>query len=293
MNISIRLASDKTRHGVLKDNSSAPIIFTPGEKIREKTGFMRGHGTYVSGDYLKATVAGVEQNINKLVTVSPLRCRYNGEIGDVVVGRVTELVHKRWKIDINSRLDAVLLLTSIQLPGGELRRRGMEDEQSMRSYLSEGDLVSAEVHSMFADGSLSLHMRSLKYGKLEQGVLVKVQSNLIKRSKNHFHNLSAGVSVILGNNGYVWIEPTSDCKKDPGGFEVDLQKVVEIGDRQTISRVRNIILALSYYKMLIYDTSIQYALEESNKYTVADLLTAEACYDVVNLTRYRLQAMDE
>lgn len=46
-------------------------------------------------------------------------------------------------------------------------------------------------------------------------------------------------------------------------------KVVEIGDRQTISRVRNVLLALSYYKMLIYDTSIQYALEESKKYTVS------------------------
>lgn len=42
----------------------------------------------------------------------------------------------------------------------------MEDEQSMRSYLCEGDLISAEVHSIFADGSLSLHMRSLKYGKV-------------------------------------------------------------------------------------------------------------------------------
>lgn len=49
-----------------------------------------------------------------------MRCRYNGEIGDVVIGRITELVHKRWKVDINARLDAVLLLTSIQLPGGEL-----------------------------------------------------------------------------------------------------------------------------------------------------------------------------
>lgn len=36
-----------------------------------------------------------------------------------------------------------------------------------------------------------------------------------------------------------------------------------------ISRVRNIVFALSYYKMFIYDTSIQYALEESNKYTVS------------------------
>lgn len=49
----------------------------------------------------------------------------------------------------------------------------MEDEQSMRSYLSEGDLISAEVHSVFADGSLSLHMRSLKYGKVRKRIYVK------------------------------------------------------------------------------------------------------------------------
>uniref|UniRef100_A0A2S2QRY2 Exosome complex component RRP4 n=1 Tax=Sipha flava TaxID=143950 RepID=A0A2S2QRY2_9HEMI len=120
MNISISLASKKTRHGILKPTSNPPVIFTPGEKIRDEAGFMRGHGTYVSAGSLKATVAGVEQNINRLVTVSPLRCRYNGEIGDVVIGRITELVHKRWKVDLNARLDAVLLLTSIQLPGGEL-----------------------------------------------------------------------------------------------------------------------------------------------------------------------------
>jgi len=47
----------------------------------------------------------------------------------------------------------------------------MEDEQSMRSYLSEGDLISAEVHSVFADGSLSLHMRSLKYGKVRNYII--------------------------------------------------------------------------------------------------------------------------
>jgi exosome complex RNA-binding protein Rrp4 len=30
----------------------------------------------------------------------------SGEIGDVVVGRVTEVQQKRWKVDINCRLDA-------------------------------------------------------------------------------------------------------------------------------------------------------------------------------------------
>ena len=41
----------------------------------------------------------------------------------------------------------------------------------MREYLSEGDLISAEVQSVFSDGQLSLHTRSLKYGKVSHKVL--------------------------------------------------------------------------------------------------------------------------
>lgn len=42
----------------------------------------------------------------------------------------------------------------------------------MRQYLKEGDLVSAEVQNIFNDGALSLHTRSMKYGK------VRIYSNL-------------------------------------------------------------------------------------------------------------------
>lgn len=48
------------------------------------------------------------------------------------------------------------------------RRRSAEDEQMMRKHLKEGDLISAEVQSVFTDGSLSLHTRSLKYGKVSR-----------------------------------------------------------------------------------------------------------------------------
>lgn len=41
-----------------------------------------------------------------------------GEVGDVVVGRITEVGQKRWKVDLNSRQDAVLMLSSVNLPGG-------------------------------------------------------------------------------------------------------------------------------------------------------------------------------
>ena len=130
---------------------------------------MRGHGTYMKNGTLYASVAGIVQRVNKLISVTPLKTKYPGEIGDVIVGRITEVQQKRWKVDINGRLDANLQISSVNLPGGELRRRSAEDELAMRKYLQEGDLISAEVQNVHNDGAVSLHTRSLKYGKLSQG----------------------------------------------------------------------------------------------------------------------------
>jgi exosome complex component RRP4 len=51
-----------------------------------------------------------------------------------------------------------------------LKRRKLEsDELQMRGFFEEGDLLVAEVQAFFSDGAMSLHTRSLRYGKV-QGV---------------------------------------------------------------------------------------------------------------------------
>ena len=255
-------------------------------------GFMRGHGTYMKGEALYASVAGVVQRVNRLISVMPLKTKYQGVIGDVVVGRVTEVQQKRWKLDTHSRMDSVLLLSAVNLPGGELRRRSAEDELAMRHYLQEGDLVSAEVQQLYSDGAMSLHTRSLKYGKLSQGTLVKVSPSLIKRRKTHFHKLPCGASVILGNNGFVWVSPTShEEDSSGGGFALNLTKVSKL-DREVIARVRNCILALAANTVMLWDTTLTQAYDVSMKYEVSELLKSEVMADVAALTRHHVEAME-
>lgn len=81
-----------------------------------------GHGTYADGDKLLSSVAGIVTPVNRLLCVHPLRGRYVGEIGDVVVGRIVEVSQRRWSVDVNARLDAVLMLSAVHLPGGVLVR---------------------------------------------------------------------------------------------------------------------------------------------------------------------------
>ena len=58
------------------------------------------------------------QRVNKLVSVRPLSSRYVAELGDVVVGRVTDVAGKRWKVDVAAQQAAILQLSAVNLPGG-------------------------------------------------------------------------------------------------------------------------------------------------------------------------------
>ena len=251
--------------------SSSMAIVTPGEPIPAEPGFLRGHGTLVRrhDGALIATVAGVVERVNKLVSVRPLRSRYVGEVGDVVVGRVLEVGQKRWKVDVGGRQNALLMLSSINLPGGEQRRRTAEDQLNMRHFYVERDLVSAEVQAFFQDGAMSLHTRSLMYGKLSNGVLVEVSPSLIKRLKQHFHAFEFGVHAIFGMNGYVWVSArkpgpsttdattstptgTGDVAPDEGDSDTPLT----LEKRERVCRVRNALVALDQLCIAISPSSV-------------------------------------
>lgn len=259
------------RPDIGKDN-----IVAPGQILTGDQQFMRGHGTFHQNESLVASVAGKVERVNKLVSVRPLKTRFNGEIGDVVVGRIIELGPKRWKVDIKGRQDAVLLLSSINLPGGIQRRKTENDELEMRSFFQEGDLLSAEVQAFFGDGSASLHTRNMnKYGKLRNGCLVIVPSALIKRSKSHFVTLSCNVDLILGLNGYIFVQKRSivvaGMAVDTDLLYSDKNDKISAEERQVIARVCNIIRALADNKISIYDSIIEYAYQVSLDYACKDI----------------------
>ncbi|CAI2173082.1 18356_t:CDS:2 [Funneliformis geosporum] len=251
-------------------------VVTPGQLITSDAQSMRGHGTYTTeSGKCAASVAGVVERVNKLISVKSLHARYNGEVGDLVIGRITEVSHRRWKVDINSRQDAVLLLSAINLPGGIQRRKTEADELQMRKFFSEGDLLVAEVQGHFQDGSSSLHTRNLKYGKLRNGSFVVVPQTLVQRGKTHFHTLPYGVDLALGLNGYIWVSKhTTQSSKDQDSDAIYSNENEEIDQerREAIARVCNSINALSRHFLHINDTTIKLAYEASLHFPVKDLL---------------------
>ncbi|MCJ1445784.1 MAG: exosome non-catalytic core subunit rrp4 [Stictis urceolatum] len=264
-------------------------IVTPGQTITSEPQWMRGHGTFNPplSQTISAAVAGNVLRTNKLLSVRPIRARYTPEIGDLVVGRIVEVQSKRWKVDLSAPLLASLPLSAINLPGGILRRRTTTDELQIRTFFSEGDLLVAEVQSVHQDGAASLHTRSLKYGKLRNGLFLSVAGmgggGGVARSRRQVWtvNTSNGggeVDVVLGVNGFVWIAKHTSGSSAAGSDQVSITRLEEsvsegiyssqnerIGEatRREIARLSGCIRALVEGRVRVEEGMVMRAYEAS------------------------------
>ncbi|CAE6460835.1 unnamed protein product [Rhizoctonia solani] len=250
-------------------NSTASRLTSPGEPITSSQAFMRGHGTFVEDEQVIASVAGTVERVNKLVSVKPVKSRYvSGEIFAKDLQGESKVQNKRWKVDVNSRQDGLLMLSSVNLPGGVQRRKLESDELQMRTFFEESDLLVAEVQSLFSDGSISLHTRSLRYGKLRNGQLVQVPNGLVRRLKSHFFSLPCGVDLILGLNGYIWVSKHVKEINQVGEEGFDAEAVysnkndpIDTTTSRAIVRVCNIIRVLARHHVPLTDHLIEQAYE--------------------------------
>ena len=103
-----------------------------------------------------------------------------------------------------------------------------------------------------------------------------------------------GVSVILGNNGYVWLSPTSQDTYETsggaagGGFAQNLD-VVPSADRQAVSRLRNCVTSLAAKDVMLWDTSLTYAYEASLKFQASEMLRPDVMAEVASLTKDQIK----
>lgn len=135
----------------------------------------------------------------------------------------------------------------------------------MRTFFREGDLISAEVQNVgMQDGKITLQTRQ-KNGKLYNGFLFKVDPNFIRRQKIHIHDLSdlvPGISLIIGTNGYLFVQPADQLAVLP---LLQTVKPVSADLRENMSFVRNVVVALEKARVPIFRETIARAIESSRR----------------------------
>mmetsp|Transcript_1840 Transcript_1840/g.3649 ORF Transcript_1840/g.3649 Transcript_1840/m.3649 type:complete len:319 (+) Transcript_1840:156-1112(+) len=228
---------------------------------------------------LVSSVLGYVSRVNKLISVHPLSPLYQGSVGDLVVGRIVEVQSNRWKVHVNSTHLGNLKLSSVNLPDGVQRVRNKEDTLNMRSLYREGDVVGGEVQQVNPDGTIQLHARSARYGKLENGILCVVPPCLVKRSKTHNFTLSTStaIDVLLGCNGNVWIQRHVELDKNvvEGVEEIERRKKVHAStqvtevEREDLMRVKGAVECLRKVFRFVGRETIMEVYEKSKREGIA------------------------
>ena len=133
----------------------------------------------------------------------------------------------------------------------------------MRTHFKENDLLSGEIQQINVNGTIHIQTRNLKYGKLKNGILLKVNHILIKKTKHQFIDLVENVKAILGLNGIIWIYFSTVVVEDEY-FNDDKTKIESLNKDEKpdynnailIVLFRNIIKSLDEYGILIIRENI-------------------------------------
>uniref|UniRef100_A0A2N9GWQ5 Exosome complex component N-terminal domain-containing protein n=1 Tax=Fagus sylvatica TaxID=28930 RepID=A0A2N9GWQ5_FAGSY len=88
--IRLNRALEKLESLSSKVNSNASVVIADSIPVNHEDGVLKGHGTLDLNGEVVATLCGVVERVNKLVYICALRARYKPEVGDIIVGRVSE-----------------------------------------------------------------------------------------------------------------------------------------------------------------------------------------------------------
>ena len=133
----------------------------------------------------------------------------------------------------------------------------------MRTHFKENDLLSGEIQQININGTINIQTRNLKYGKLKNGILLKVNHMLVKKTKHQFINLVDDIKAILGLNGLIWIY-FSTVEVEDEYFNDDKTKIDSLNKDEKpdynssilIVLFRNIIKSLDEFGILIIRENI-------------------------------------
>ncbi len=209
-------------------------IYFPGDVVCENKGLIKGHGIIMRDNNMISCHLGKSKQINKLLIVEPIfKHRHTCEMGDIVIGRVMEIYNKKWKLDSNCTNETTLALSAINLPGVTQRRKIESDEMEMRTFYDIGDIVVCEVQKVNKSGTASLHTRSDKYGKLENGLLIKIPIMQYIQSNSKFI-FSNKLNAIASSNGYVWLSGDYDLIIN---YRKVILKIIEKGEKVDLEEI--------------------------------------------------------
>jgi exosome complex component RRP4 len=193
-------------------------VVVPGEVIVSGEDFLPGEGTRREGTNIVANKFGLAEEQGRVVKLIPIFGAFVPRRNNVIIGRVSDITHAGWLVDIDSAGSGFL-------PIEESPR--FINRNEMDQYLAIGDVIAAKIWTVKSRG-IDLTLKGKGLGKLENGFIFRIIPSRVPRvigREGSMVNLikeRTGCNITVGQNGWIWIKgPTI---KD----EVKARKAIEL-----------------------------------------------------------------
>jgi len=183
-------------------------IVTPGDLLAEND-YVTGDNTYKENGKIYATRVGLVDYDNRKVSVVALKAFYVPSIGDLVIGKVTEVALGVWLIDIKAPYPAVLRASDA------LNRPFKPQRDELPSIFDVGDLVIAKIVAYDRTRDPLLTVSDLGLGKIKRGQVVEVTPTKIPRVIGRQGSMitmlkqETGCQITVGQNGVILVSGKS------------------------------------------------------------------------------------
>lgn len=184
-------------------------IVIPGEIIVEGEDYLPGDSTEKRDGKIFALKYGLAEEQNNLIKVIPLSGVYHPRRGNVVIGKVENITHNGWIIDVGAADSA--FLSMMEVPR-------YVNKDAMEEVLDIGDMVNAKIWAINKRG-IDLSTKSRGLGKIEEGLIFNINPNKVPRVIGKEGSMiklikdNTGSDITVGQNGTVLIKgPTIDAE---------------------------------------------------------------------------------
>lgn len=201
MSEEITQAYEAVEEGSSSDSPKRKVV-VPGEIIVSGEDYLPGDGTRREGENIIASKFGLAEEAGRVVKIIPVFGAFVPRRGNVVVGRVTDITHSGWLVDIDSASSAFV-------PIEESPR--FINRSEMDQFLAIGDVVAAKIWSIKGKG-IDLTLKGKGLGKLEEGFIFRIIPSRVPRVIGREGSMvslikeQTGCNITVGQNGWIWIQ---------------------------------------------------------------------------------------
>jgi exosome complex component RRP4 len=189
-------------------------IVVPGEILAIGMDYLPSRGTFREKENIISSIVGTFKLDARLIKVIPLNGKYEPKRNDMVIGKVVNIGHNGWMVDIGYPFNV-----GISLKEGS--RDFIPNSANLKDYYDIGDLIVGKVIQIRNPKIIDISMTFPGCRKLIGGRIIKVESSRVPRIIGREGSMvkmlkeETGCEIKIGQNGLVWIsgpDPKSEYR---------------------------------------------------------------------------------